>query len=66
MTKPSCFNDKNQHVGSLKVIYSEDLSYGKEAVVRWCPTCGAVVVDSDCDNRIMPGNIMEMRFPKYK
>ena len=35
-----------------------------EAVVRWCKTCGAVVVDADFDNRTKPGDIMKMKFPK--
>jgi hypothetical protein len=26
---------------------------------------GAIVIDIDCDNRIMPGQIMKMKFPKY-
>lgn len=32
-------------------------------VVRWCPKCGAIVVDSDCDGRIYPGRYMKMILP---
>lgn len=35
-----------------------------DQVVRWCPDCGAIVVDEDCDNRVYPGACMKMRFPK--
>lgn len=34
-----------------------------ETVVRWCPTCGAIVVDVDFDGRTSPGRVMKMKFP---
>jgi valyl-tRNA synthetase len=34
-------------------------------VVRWCPDCGAIVVDVEIDGRVSPGEVMKMRFPKY-
>lgn len=34
-----------------KVIYCAPLGYGCEEAVRWCPKCGGVVVDRDCDHR---------------
>jgi len=33
-------------------------------VVRWCPVCGAVTVDMECDSRTYPGRVLEMRLPK--
>lgn len=36
----------------------------EETVVRWCPTCGAVVIDVDIDGRTNPGAIMKMKFPE--
>jgi hypothetical protein len=36
----------------------------EDIVTRWCPECGAVVVDADMDNRTQPGAFMRMRFPK--
>jgi len=33
-----------------------------ERVVRWCKTCGAVVVDIDCDGRVVPGWAVPMQF----
>lgn len=35
-----------------------------DRVVRWCPDCGAVVVDGECDGRVAPGRVMQMRFPR--
>jgi hypothetical protein len=32
--------------------------------IRWCPECGAIVIDIDSDNRTFPGRIMKMKFPK--
>jgi hypothetical protein len=55
-----CIGGK-QH--SLTEIYSESLGYGSEAVVRWCCECGAIVVDTDVDNRTLPGDVMKMRRP---
>jgi len=36
--------------------------YNEEQIVRWCKFCGAIVVDSEIDNRTFPGNVMEMQF----
>ena len=33
------------------------------AVVRWCPDCGAVVVDREVDGRFV-GRYSKMRFPE--
>jgi len=35
-----------------------------DAVVRWCPKCGAVVVDEDLDGRTKPGALATIRFPR--
>ena len=47
------------------VVYqtSEDSS-GASEVVRWCRTCGAVVVDVDVDNRTSPGHIRKITWPE--
>ncbi len=38
--------------------------YGDEIkVVRWCPECGAVVVDMDYDNRTHPGYYKKLQYP---
>ncbi|MBI2674500.1 MAG: hypothetical protein HYX22_02070 [Candidatus Yanofskybacteria bacterium] len=29
-------------------------------VVRWCPICGSVVIDLECDDRIQPGAIRKI------
>lgn len=47
----------------LEVIYINGYEDEPYVVVRWCPICGAVVVDVDCDDRISPGEIMKMKDP---
>ena len=44
----------------LKEIYRDTDGF-VDIVVRWCPECGAVVVDSDLDGRTYPGKIMNMK-----
>lgn len=33
-------------------------------VVRWCPECGAIVVDADYDNRTNAGYYRELQYPE--
>ena len=35
-----------------------------EDVVRWCKNCGAIVVDTDFDNRTAAGDVMKMKHPQ--
>jgi valyl-tRNA synthetase len=49
----------------LVEILSSSLGFDAYATVRWCPVCGAVVVDQDYDSRTNAGQIMKMRFPSY-
>ncbi len=35
----------------------------ESSVVRWCETCGSIVVDVDFDGRTNPGEVMRMRSP---
>lgn len=57
-----CIKDQ-KHIGELRAIYRYcDLDH--EEIVRWCPNCGAIVVDADVDGRTSPGRISKMRFPK--
>lgn len=35
----------------------------EEKVVRWCPECGAVVVDMDYDNRTYAGYYNKLQYP---
>lgn len=49
----------------LDKIFSASADFpGGEYVVRWCPICGTVVIDTDCDGRVAPGRIMKARKPK--
>ena len=48
------------------IVWERILSTGPDqdcTVVRWCRTCGAIVVDTDFDGRTNPGAILPMRFP---
>lgn len=48
----------------FKVITRTSLSFNREEVVRWCPKCGAVVVDMDFDNRTNPGYYKKIEYPE--
>ena len=63
MINKNCLNDKNQHVGPLEEIWWVDMGWNCEASVKWCPECGAVVIDKTTDNRVM-GRYVNMLFPK--
>jgi hypothetical protein len=52
------------HNHPLETLREFDYNDCESAVVRWCPTCGAVVIDTDYDGRTKPGDVMPMRFPK--
>jgi len=41
-----------------------DDGYDAQAVIRWCPDCGAIVVDGECDGRTYAGHFSKMKFPK--
>jgi len=59
----SCFNEKNEHIGSLIELDRTSVTYDEDAVTRWCPKCGAVRVDHEYDCRIV-GHYSKMRFPE--
>lgn len=54
----------NMHVGRLTEVYRVSLNDQEDEVVKWCPVCGAVVVDLEVDGRAYPGRIGKMRFAK--
>lgn len=35
-----------------------------DKVIRWCPTCGALVIDMESDGRVYPGRYQKMQLPK--
>jgi hypothetical protein len=53
--------EKREH--SLIEIQSRHTGFDCYNVVRWCTTCGAVVVDGEIDNRVNPGQVMRMKLP---
>lgn len=58
-----CFDKKNKHIGKLKELNRFDTDWDCEAVVKWCPRCGAIVIDRVVDGRRM-GTYNKMQFPK--
>lgn len=52
---------KGQH--NLIPVYSHGTA-DEEVVVRWCPDCGAVVVDKDIDGKTFAGKIRRLQAPK--
>lgn len=34
-----------------------------DKVVRWCPECGAIVIDMESDGRVWPGYYNKMMLP---
>ena len=34
-----------------------------DKVIRWCPNCGAIVVDMECDGRVYAGRYQKMLLP---
>lgn len=32
-------------------------------IVRWCPKCGAIVIDYDMDGRTMPEHYYKLKYP---
>lgn len=63
MSNLKCFNEKNEHNGKFlqEVFRSNGLGFNSNDSVKWCPICGAVVVDTVGDNRTRIGH---MRFPE--
>ncbi len=47
----------------LKEIYRDTDGF-VDIVVRWCPECGAIVIDNDVDGRVYPGKIMPMKLSR--
>lgn len=60
-----CFNEKNQHIGDLETLARLPTGWTGEtdAVVRWCPKCGAVVIDKEYDCRLA-SYYVKMKFPE--
>lgn len=64
MARRVCVSSQSgQH--ELTTIYTHSRSDQLSNVVRWCQSCGAVVVDVDQDGvtRSHPGRISTMLFP---
>lgn len=44
-------------------VYRRPVESDAEEIVRWCRTCGSIVIDLDCDGRTAPGEIMRLKSP---
>lgn len=61
--KPKCFTDDNQHSRKyLTTIYSVYAGWNEDHQVNWCQECGAVVVESISDNRLIDHT--KMKWPE--
>lgn len=58
------FSGCQKGIHPFKVIQSMNTGYDTASVVRWCPKCGAVVVDMDFDNRTNPGYHQKIKYPE--
>lgn len=63
MTIPKHGTDCGQN--DLVAVYIDGTD-SEANTVRWCPRCGAVVIDLDYDGRTNAGQVMKMRVPTYK
>jgi hypothetical protein len=60
-----CINTESKHIGPLTELRRISIDVMTDEVVRWCPTCGAVVVDTEVDGRLQRGSIVAMQFPSF-
>lgn len=54
---------KNGNHVLTDILKTGNIEY-EQIVVRWCPECGAIVVDLDYDGRTYPGHQMKMKYPE--
>ena len=57
------FNGCKNGLHPFKKIASFPIGMDEEKVVRWCPECGAIVVDCDYDNRTYAGYYNKLQYP---
>lgn len=57
------FNGCKKGLHPFKVISSSMVGFNEAKVVRWCPECGAIVVDMDSDNRTYAGYYKTLQYP---
>lgn len=48
----------------LIVVSRLSTGYDCEKVIRWCPKCGAIVIDMEYDGRLSPGYYQKMILPE--
>lgn len=48
----------------LVPMYANQIDRLHAEVVKWCPDCGAIVIDGETDGRVNAGAVLKMMFPK--
>lgn len=56
-------SDCKQGVHPFEIIAKFENCWHETKVVRWCPECGAVVVDLVYDGRTKPGYYRKLQYP---
>jgi len=58
----NCYGKAEPHP-LVEILRAGGGDWEASSVVRWCPRCGAIVVDYEFDGRVSPGAVEPMRFP---
>lgn len=57
------FSECQKGLHRFKIITKRDFG-DEELAVRWCPQCGAIVVDREFDGRLDPGYYQKLKYPE--
>lgn len=60
--RDNCHADLGNH--PWKEICRDGIPFGVDHVVRWCPLCGSIVIDTEFDGRLMPGAVRAITSPQ--
>lgn len=60
--KPKCFNENNVHNRNYLIeLENYDVGWNTDHSIKWCPECGAIVIDKVSDNRL--SDHIKMKWP---
>ncbi len=62
--RDGCHADPGNHPWEKIYGHIMNFSLGEEIIVRWCPICGSVVVDTEVDGRVQPGAVRSIESPQ--
>lgn len=57
------FDNCKKDLHPFEIIMTKPTHSNEEAVVKWCPECGAIVVDLYCYGEKEPGHYKELEYP---